>query len=91
LNQDQENHSFFTKKGKDLYLIWTQWPNQEFRVTGISGEETTRVSLLGYSSAVEWKKTEKGVLIIPPDINPSTEPCDYAWTFKISCVFGNRN
>lgn len=91
LNRDQEKPFFFTKKGEDLYMIWTQWPNQEFRVTGISGGEKTRVSLLGYSGTVEWKKAEKGVLIIPPDINPATEPCDYAWTFKISGVFGNGN
>ncbi len=91
LNRDKEKSCFFTKKGEDLYVIWTQWPQQEFKVTGISEGEKTVVSLLGYSGTVEWKKVENGMLIIPPYINPATEPCDYAWTFKISCVFGNGN
>ena len=79
-----EKSVYFTKKGKELFVILTRWPGKEFVVKGISGIEKTNVTLLGYDGAVGWKATEEGVSILPPAVNPTTVPGDYAWVFQIS-------
>lgn len=84
LNRDREKSLYFTKKGKDLFVICSQWPQKEFMIEGIKTTEKTAVSLLGYEGVVEWQAMEDGVHIQPPPINPATVPCDYAWVFKIS-------
>ena len=83
-NRQKEKSPYFTKKGKDLFVICTQWPEKEFETEGIVVEDMTGISLLGYDGAVDWRFSEDSVIIRPPDINPATEPCDYAWVFKIS-------
>jgi len=88
MNRNAEKSLFFTTKGDDLFVIWTRWPQEDFAISGIIGAENTKVSLLGYDGAVEWKISKDGVLVQLPDINPATKPCDYAWVFKISDVLG---
>jgi alpha-L-fucosidase len=83
-NRSLEEPPYFTKKGNDLFVIWTQWPQQEFKIKGIKGLEKTEVSLLGYNGTVEWNTSEDGICIQPPAVNPATAPCDFAWVFKIS-------
>ena len=83
-NRQKEKSPYFTKKGKDLFVICTQWPEKEFEIEGIMVADMTGISLLGYDGAVDWRFSEDSVIIRPPDINPATEPCDYAWVFKIS-------
>jgi len=83
-NREKKKSIYFTKKGKDLFVICTQWPQQEFKINGIKGMEKTKVSLLGYNGAIKWQTTENGMSIQPPPVNPATIPCDYAWVFKIS-------
>ena len=86
MNPNAEKSLFFTKKGKDLFVICTQWPEQEFRIEGIKKTERTKVRLLGYDGVVQWQTAEDGMSIQPPHVNPATVPCDYAWVFKISDV-----
>ncbi len=84
MNRNLEKLPCFTKKGNDLYVIWTQWPQQEFRIEGIKGMEKTNVGLLGYDGTVKWHTSEDGISIQPPSVNPANVPCDYAWVFRIS-------
>jgi alpha-L-fucosidase len=86
LNRQKQKSVYFTKKGNDLFVICTQWPQKEFKIEGIVGADKTNISLLGYGGAVDWQFSKDGVLIQLPDLNPATEPCDYAWVFKISGV-----
>ena len=87
-NRKEEDSIYFTQKGNDLFVIWTQWPGKEFALKGLTGTEKTTVSLLGYDGVVEWKTSEEGVIIRPPGVNPGTVPCNYAWVFKISDMPG---
>jgi alpha-L-fucosidase len=87
-NRYKEESVYLTQKGEDLFVIWMQWPEKEFEVKSITGKEKTHVSLLGYDGVVEWKTSDKGIIIRPPGVNPETVPCDYAWVFKISDVLG---
>lgn len=84
LNRQKQKSVYFTKKGNDLFMICTQWPQKEFKIEGIVGTDKTNISLLGYGGAVNWQFSEDGVLIQPLIVNPSTIPCSYAWVFKIA-------
>jgi len=75
-----ENH-FFTTKGNDLYLILTEWISKPITIDNISG--ANEVSLLGFTGNVQYSKSGKKITITPPTINPSNQPCEHAWVFRI--------
>ena len=80
-----ETTQFFTKKGKDIYLIITQWKEDPMVIQGIS--KASAVTLLGYNGKVKHSLTGNKLTLTPPSINPATMPCNYAWVFKISNCF----
>jgi alpha-L-fucosidase len=85
-NRENVNFTYFTKKGNDVYVIWTHWPQEAFNILGIRPTKETSVSLLGYSDLLEWKSSENKIEIKSPMVNPATAPCHFAWVFKISDV-----
>ena len=76
----QEN-LYYTVKGDDLYVIFTQWPNNQLVIPGL--KKVGKVSLLGSKLAVKYERSGDNLIIIPPAINPRNMPCQYAWVFKI--------
>jgi alpha-L-fucosidase len=88
LNREQEASLYFTKKGKDLFVICTEWPQQEFVIRSIKGSINSRVKMLGYEGNVQWQMVEDGMHVKPPAVTPATVPCDFAWVFKITDVLG---
>jgi len=87
-NQNKEGCLYFTKKGEDLFVICTRWPEQELAIKGFDAAGETKVRLLGYNGDIPWRTMVGGLTIQPPAVNPATAPCDYAWVFKISGVLG---
>jgi alpha-L-fucosidase len=87
---EKKDFVYFTKKGNDLFVICTHWSQKEFKIKGIEEMETTNISLSGYDGPVEWQKTENGITIQPPPLNPVSIPCDYAWGFQISDVLEGK-
>jgi alpha-L-fucosidase len=75
---------YFTRKGKDLFVILTQWRDDPLEVTGVSGAES--VSLLGSNKKVSYSIEGNSLVIVPPAISPASSPWDYAWVFKITGV-----
>lgn len=72
---------FFTQKGKDLYVISTQFPENEITIENIS--KTKNVILMGYNGKIKTVLKNNKLIIKPPVITPATTPCNYAWVFKI--------
>ncbi len=72
---------FFTAKGKDLYAVVTQWSDAPFTLDNI--DKALKVSLLGYSGAVKSTLKNGKLTITPPTLSPATNPCSYAWVYKI--------
>ena len=72
---------YFTKKGKDLYVIVTKWQDKPIAFEGISKPES--VSMLGYNGTVKYSASGNKLTIIPPMITPANNPCNYAWVFKV--------
>jgi alpha-L-fucosidase len=77
----KETTVFFTAKGKDLFVIVTKWQDKPITVSGVSG--ASNVSLIGFEGKVKYASSGNKLTITPPSISPSTNPCQYAWVFKI--------
>jgi alpha-L-fucosidase len=73
---------FFTKKGNDIYVLCTKFPDKEIVVENIGSFKS--VSMLGLKAAVKARMKGGKLTITPPVINPATNPCNYAWVFKIA-------
>ncbi|MDZ7604756.1 MAG: alpha-L-fucosidase [Cyclobacteriaceae bacterium] len=71
---------FYTKKGNDLYVICTKFPTKPVIVNGVSKGQ---VSMLGFGGKVSAKSSGGKLSITPPSVTPATNPCDYAWVFKV--------
>lgn len=71
---------FYTQKGKDLFVICTKFLEKPLTIKGIN---SAKVSMLGFDGKVIAKGNSKGLTITAPDVNPATNPCDYAWVFKL--------
>ncbi|MEO7487961.1 MAG: alpha-L-fucosidase [Ferruginibacter sp.] len=78
------NTIYYTKKGKDLYVICTKWHDKKIIVHGVN--KRSRVSLLGTSVAVKSIVTNDGLTIMPAAINPSINVGAYAWVYKVESV-----
>ena len=77
----------FTKKGNTLYAIALGWPtNSRWNIKALSEGNTAllfgkikKVTLLGNSEQLSWKRNSNGLEIIAP----KHQPCDYAFAFKV--------
>lgn len=71
---------FYTQKGEDLYVLCTKFPEKPLNMAGI---KSAKVTMLGFDGKVISKGNSKGLTITAPNVNPATNPCDYAWVFKL--------
>ncbi|MFD2965313.1 MULTISPECIES: alpha-L-fucosidase [Olivibacter] len=83
-NNSKDTHRYFTAKGKDLYLICTEWQNGTFHIP--LPRKPVRVSLLGHSGAISSDFQKQQLTIEAPPFNPNTAPCNYAWVYKLEGV-----
>ncbi len=75
---------YYTKKGKDLYLICTKFPTTDLMVNDV--QKPIKVTMIGLEATV-ISTYKKGRLIIKvPNINPVNNPTNYAWVFKLEGV-----
>ncbi|MDP4222193.1 MAG: alpha-L-fucosidase [Bacteroidota bacterium] len=84
INPEANKSVFFTRKGKDLYVICTNWPVRGLVLKGLKMEGSIRAVLLGSKEAVSLKRTGEGVVIVPPVLTPD----DYqmAYVFRLSNI-----
>lgn len=73
---------FFTKRGKDLFLIVTAWQEKPIVIEAIGNPGN--VTLLGYNGKIRYSASGNKLIIYPPSLSPATNPCQYAWAYKIS-------
>lgn len=80
LNQRQQG-IYFTRKGKDLYVICTKYPQAPVVIQGVA--RTARVSMLGFEGQVRSRASGGRLTINAPHITPANSPSPYAWVFKV--------
>ena len=77
---------YFTRKGKDMYVIVTRWQGQPLVVKGIRGAE--QVALLGFGKKVKSTLSGQTLTIYPPSLTLATTPCQHAWVYKVTEALG---
>ena len=82
-DQAKQGNVFYTKKGNDLYVICTKFPEKPITVKGV---QSAKVSMLGFNGKVNAKSNNAGLSIPPPAVTPASNPCNYAWVFKVEGV-----
>ncbi len=82
---NQTDHRFFTKKGNDLYVLCTKFPETEIKITGIKNRGD--VSLLGYNEKVQARRSGDQLTLKIPPVTLANNPSAYAWVFKITNAF----
>ena len=83
IDSQPDINAYFTVKGKDLYVIFTQYPGKTVTIRNLSGRPSS-VNLLGSGVKVNYSFNGKNITITPPALSPANNPCDYAWVFKLS-------
>ncbi len=79
-DKNEISNVFFTKKGKDLYVICTKYPDSTLEIKGI--KKASEVKLLGLNQDIKFKKSGKTIKITAPQLSPNSE-LNNAWVFKI--------
>ena len=79
----KEKTVFYTRKGKDLYVILTNWKQQ----VSIPAVKATSVALLGFKGKVTYKHQGNNVSITAPALAPGELSSQYAWVYKIKDAF----
>jgi alpha-L-fucosidase len=80
----QLDNVFFTRKGNDLYVMCTRFPEKPFTIQGAA--RAGKVSMLGYNGMVRTQGGKGRLTIVPPVITPANSPCNHAWVFKLENV-----
>ena len=81
--EQKQDHLAFTTNGKNLYAIALKKPSTAFTIAATSDwtpEQVKSVRLLGSDAKVEWKMTDSGLKITPPEDLGQSE---HAWSFEI--------
>jgi alpha-L-fucosidase len=71
---------YFTRKGSNLYVICTKWPQKPLIIPGV--KSFAKISLLGSAAKVKGQANGK-LTVDPPSINPGNMPCSHAWVFRV--------
>jgi alpha-L-fucosidase len=66
-------------------VIVTKWQDKPIVVQGLG--KAGSVSMLGYEGKVKYSASANKLAITPPAATPASNPCKYAWVFKVSGAF----
>jgi len=75
--------AFFTSKPGVLYAILPAWPGEHFVLRDVTPAEDVKVSLLGRTALLPWKRTGDGMAIDLSQVGVSELVGQAAWTLKI--------
>jgi alpha-L-fucosidase len=79
-DEAKQENVFYTKKGDDLFVIFTKFPEKPVTIKGV---KSGKVTMLGFEGKVSSKITGSGLTITPPVVTPANNPCNYAWVFRV--------
>lgn len=84
INPETGSILFFTRKGKDLYVLSTEWPESGIILKGIRSGAGVKAEMLGSDARVELKSRGSNITVVPPRLDPG----DYqpAYVFRLSNI-----
>lgn len=77
----ETNPCYFTRKGNDLYVICTRFPEKELVIGNV--KKPGAVRLMGFKGTVKSGYAGGQLKISSPAVTPANNPCKYAWVFKL--------
>ena len=75
---------FYTRKGNDLYVLFTKFPTQSVTVEGIGRPK--KVSLLGSGNSIQWKHSGNKLTVNPFQLSTDKDQSRYAWVLRLEGV-----
>lgn len=82
----KEKGLYFTRKGKDLYVICRGWPKTPVHIEEVPDTDGISVRMLGVDKSLNWAKEGRGLLLEMPSVSPDEIPCRFAYVIKISGI-----
>jgi alpha-L-fucosidase len=73
---------FYTKKGKDLYVLCTEFPEKGIEVPFVQSAQV--VTMLGVPGNLKFSRSKNGIMVSAPANTSSFNKLNYAWVFKIT-------
>ena len=81
--KSKDEKVYFTVKGKDLYVLCTEWKESiNINIPGL--KQPSKVELLGSPLKVSLGGRNGAYRLTAPQVNPNTMPCEHAWVYKLS-------
>jgi len=82
INPETNKTIFFTKKGRDVYVIMLNWPKGTIKLNGLKTTGGTLINLLGSAEKVKYSGSGGGLSVTLPRLGPD----DYqpAYVLKIT-------
>jgi alpha-L-fucosidase len=77
---------YYTVKGKDLYVIVTDWENKPLKISNIG--KIQNIKLLGSNKKINYSVENGNATINPPILEFPKIPCQHAWVYKLSNGLG---
>jgi alpha-L-fucosidase len=80
-----------SKDGKTIYATRMSWPEEAFTLASFAADRVGEdvkiktIFLLGSDADIQWKRTDKGIVIIPPS-TPVFESNDWPVMFKLETL-----
>lgn len=82
INPGANKDLFFTKKGKDVYMICLRWPSEPVTLKNSAPLSNVSVKMLGTDKSVQSKMQGNNLVITPPSLSPDDH--QLAYVFRIS-------
>ncbi|MFP4061003.1 MAG: alpha-L-fucosidase [Bacteroidales bacterium] len=76
---------YFTRKGKDLYVITHGWPEKDILVPGLKNAPSA-CTLVGTDINAVTSFSNEGMTIGIPEVTMGEVPCRYGYVFKLKAV-----
>ncbi|MEM9658558.1 MAG: alpha-L-fucosidase, partial [Planctomycetota bacterium] len=76
--------ALFTRKGDALYAVCPVFPAEQLTLHDVVADPSATITMLGRDEPLAWRQSGDDLVIEVPALTPSTAPCDYAWTFRVS-------
>jgi alpha-L-fucosidase len=77
---------YYTTKGKDLYVLCTEWPTEIITIDKIKASKDTKVSMLGVAASVKPSVKDGKLSFSAPLATPADVKGKYAYVFKVENV-----
>jgi alpha-L-fucosidase len=74
---------FYTGKDKNIYAVFSTWPQQALQLNLEKGITVSAVSILGLNRKIDWKQEGEKLSIMLPACTVNKLPSFDAWSLKI--------